>query len=53
MKRQVKCSAATSLRGTSDDEVAVTIRAQLRADHADLVGKISDDDIWGWIEVVG
>ena len=53
MDRQVKCECGYVARGADDDEVIVTIRDHMRADHPDLLDKITDDQIRGWIETVG
>ena len=53
MKRQVKCECGYIARAASDGEVLAQIRIHMRSDHPDLVEKISDDDIRGWIEIVG
>jgi len=52
MERQVRCECGYVARGATDDEVTVTIRDHMRADHPELLEKISDDQIRGWIETV-
>jgi predicted small metal-binding protein len=52
LARQVKCECGYIARAASDDEVLAKIRAYLRADHPQLVDKVSDDDIRSWMEVV-
>jgi hypothetical protein len=53
-------SAAAQARGQSsgeqadtDDDVVSNVRDHLRADHPELVDKISDEQIRAWIEVIG
>ncbi len=33
-----------------DDEVIALIQEHMRADHPDLVGKVSREDLEGWIQ---
>jgi predicted small metal-binding protein len=48
----VKCECGYIARAATDDEVLAKIRAHMGADHPQLVDKISDDEIRGWVEVV-
>jgi predicted small metal-binding protein len=50
MAKQIKCECGFVARGQNDDEVVDVIRAHMAADHPDLVGKVSRDDLVGWIE---
>ena len=50
MNRQVACECGYVARGGTDEEVIATIREHMRTDHPDLLDKISDDQIRGWIE---
>jgi predicted small metal-binding protein len=52
MSQQVKCECGYVARAESDDEVIVVIRDHMRTDHPDLLDKISDEQIRGWIETV-
>jgi predicted small metal-binding protein len=52
MNRQVKCECGYIARAATDDDVVNKIREHLRTDHPDLLTKISDDDIRGWVEIV-
>ena len=52
MNRQVKCECGYIARAATDGEVLVKIREHMRTDHPDLLAKISDDDIRGWVEIV-
>ncbi len=51
MDRQVKCECGYVARGSDDDEVVTTIRDHMRTDHPELLDKVSDDQIRGWIEI--
>jgi predicted small metal-binding protein len=53
MNRQVKCECGYIARAASDGEVLAKIREHMRTDHPALLTKISDNDIRGWIEIVG
>lgn len=53
MERQVKCECGYVARGETDDEVVEKIRSHIASDHPELMDKISDSDIRGWIEVIG
>ena len=48
----IKCTCGHVVRGETNDEVVAAIEEHMRQDHPDLVGKISRDDILGWIEEV-
>jgi predicted small metal-binding protein len=50
--KMVKCTCGHVVRGETDDEVVAAIEEHMRQDHPDLVGKISRDDILGWIEEI-
>jgi predicted small metal-binding protein len=52
MDKQVKCECGYIARGNTDDQVITTIRDHMRTDHPELLDKISDDQIRGWIETV-
>lgn len=53
MNRQVKCECGYIARADSDDEVMAKIRDHIRLDHPQLLEAVSDDDIRGWIEILG
>jgi len=53
MSRQVKCECGYVARASPDGEVLAKIREHMRTDHPALLTKVSDDDIRGWIEIVG
>lgn len=50
MAKQIKCECGFVARGQNEDEVVDVIRAHMATDHPDLVGKVSRDDLVGWIE---
>ena len=50
MAKLIKCVCGHVARGETDDEVIRQIEAHMREYHPELVGKISRDDILGWIE---
>jgi predicted small metal-binding protein len=52
MAKQITCECGTVIRGESDDEVVAGAEGHMRQDHPDLVGKVSRDDLLGWIEEV-
>ena len=52
MVKQITCECGTVLRGSSDDEVVARAEEHIRSDHPELVGKVTRDDLLGWIEEV-
>jgi predicted small metal-binding protein len=52
MARQVKCECGYVARAETDQDVLVAIREHMRTDHPDLLDKIGDEQILGWIEIV-
>ena len=52
MARQVRCECGYIARADSDIDVLANIRDHMRSDHPELVDKISDEQIIGWIEIV-
>jgi predicted small metal-binding protein len=52
MDKQVKCECGYTARGNTDDQVVTTIRDHMRTDHPELLDKITDDQIRGWIETI-
>jgi predicted small metal-binding protein len=52
MGKQITCECGAVIRGASEEEVVSGARDHMRADHPDLLGKVSDDDLRGWIEEV-
>jgi predicted small metal-binding protein len=52
MARQIKCECGYTARAETDEDVLASIRDHMRTDHPELLEKISDEQILGWIEVV-
>jgi predicted small metal-binding protein len=52
MAKQITCECGQVVRGTTDDEVIAGARDHMRSDHPELLDKVSEDDLRGWIEEV-
>ena len=52
MTRQIRCECGYTARGRSDDEVIALILAHVGAEHPELVGSETADDVRDWIELV-
>jgi predicted small metal-binding protein len=52
MIRQVRCECGYTARGDTDDAVISQVLEHVAADHPDLVGSETPDDIRGWIELI-
>ena len=52
MAKQITCECGYVVRGETDGEVVQGARDHMRVDHPDLVDKVSDADLRGWIEEV-
>jgi predicted small metal-binding protein len=50
MAKQINCECGYVARGDSDDEVVQRIREHMRTDHPELLARVSDEDLQGWIE---
>ena len=50
MAKQINCECGYVVRGDSDDEVVQRIRDHMRTDHPELLARVSDEDLRGWIE---
>lgn len=50
MPRVINCECGYVARAEGDDEVITLIQEHMRADHPDLVGKVSREDLEGWIQ---
>lgn len=50
MTKLINCECGYVARAETEDEVVAQIRAHMRKDHPDLVNKVSDEDLVGWIE---
>ena len=51
MAKQINCECGYVARGDSDEEVVERIREHMRTDHPELLARVSDEDLRGWIEV--
>ena len=52
MAKQITCECGYVIRGSTEGEVVQGARDHMRADHPQLLEKVSDDDLRGWIEEV-
>jgi predicted small metal-binding protein len=52
MPKQITCECGYVIRGNSEPEVIQGARDHMRADHPELVDKVSEDDVRSWIEEV-
>jgi predicted small metal-binding protein len=52
MAKQITCECGRVIRGDSDSDVMDGAREHMRADHPELLDKVSDADLRGWIEEV-
>jgi predicted small metal-binding protein len=52
MTKQITCECGFVARAENDDQVVEQIRAHMRSDHPELLEKVSDKDLRGWIEEV-
>jgi hypothetical protein len=50
--KQINCVCCVALRGEDDDELWAKARVHLRADHPELVDKVSREDILAQAEEV-
>ena len=50
MAKIINCECGYIARAVSDDAVVALIEDHMRTDHPDLVGKVSRDDLVGWIQ---
>jgi predicted small metal-binding protein len=50
MAKQINCECGYVARGETEDEVIERIRDHMRTDHPELLGKVSEQDLRGWIE---
>ncbi len=50
MAKQINCECGYVARGESEDEVVARIREHMRTDHPELLERVSDEDLRGWIE---
>jgi predicted small metal-binding protein len=52
MAKQITCECGYVIRGESEHEVVDGARGHMRSDHPELLEKVSDADLRGWIEEV-
>ena len=52
MAKQIACECGAVIRGETDNEVIQGAQDHMRADHPELVGKVSEADVRSWIEEV-
>ena len=50
MAKQITCECGFVASAETEDEVIERIEGHMADDHPDLVGKVSRDDLLGWIE---
>ena len=50
MAKLINCECGYVARGESDAEVVQRIREHMRTDHPELLARVSDEDLRGWIE---
>ncbi len=50
MAKQINCECGYVARGESEDDVVRVIREHLRSDHPELLARVTDEDLRGWIE---
>lgn len=52
MTRQVRCECGYTARGPSDDEVITQVLAHVAAEHPELAGSETAEEVRAWIELV-
>ena len=52
MAKQITCECGAVITGATEDEVIAGAREHMRTDHPELLEKVSQDDLVGWIEEV-
>lgn len=50
MAKQINCECRYVARGESENEMVARIREHMRTDHPELLERVSDEDLRGWIE---
>jgi predicted small metal-binding protein len=50
MAKQITCECGQVIRGDTDESVISGAREHMRQDHPELVDKVSEADLRGWIE---
>jgi len=46
----INCECGYVARADSDETVVEVIRAHMRTDHPELLERVSDEDLRGWIQ---
>ena len=52
MTRQVRCECGFTARGATDDAVIAKVLAHVAAEHPELAGTETAEDIRSWIELL-
>ncbi len=52
MAKQVTCECGYVIRAATEGEVVQGVRDHMRADHPELLDRVSEEDIRSWIEEV-
>ena len=52
MAKQITCECGYVIRGQSEAKSIQGARDHMGTDHPELLGKVGDDDLRGWIEEV-
>jgi predicted small metal-binding protein len=52
MAKQITCECGAVITGETEDEVVAGAREHMRTDHPELLDKVSQEDLVGWIEEV-
>jgi hypothetical protein len=52
MAKQITCECGQVVRGATEGEVIEGARNHIRADHPELLDKVSEEDLRSWIEEV-
>jgi predicted small metal-binding protein len=50
MAKQINCECGYVARAETETEVIARIRDHMRSDHPELLERVSDQDLRGWIE---
>ena len=50
MAKLINCECGYVARADSAEEVVGLIKSHMQADHPDLLGSVTDEDLRGWIE---
>jgi predicted small metal-binding protein len=50
MAKLINCQCGFVARGETDEEVVEAIRGHMREDHPEVLEKVSQEDLLGWIE---